>query len=202
MSDEARQMNQLLTQAKQGNRAALDDLCRALAERLRVALQLRLWGWSRQNQEDILQNTLLVFAEKYDHIEDNPHIFALQVMHNKIGDAMRRMKSSDLVTITLTDSVEADPDPASAIVQMSDTDPESSYGEHIDGTALLERIHNELVQLPRFCRLFVVAMLEGKQVSEVWEFAHTAEPSMSRSAFDKRIFMCRKRLREAIGLDQ
>ncbi|MBI5058902.1 hypothetical protein HZB60_03840 [candidate division KSB1 bacterium] len=194
-------MNQLLSQAKRGNRAALDKLCRALAERLRVALQSRLWGWSRQDQEDILQNTLLVFADKYSHIEDNPHIFALQVMHNKIGDALRHMKSSASIRGNRADFADSDVDETSEAVPIGETDPESNYGARIDGTALLQRIHAELVRLPRFCRMFIVAMLEGKAVLDVWDVAHTAEPYLTRRAFDKRIFMCRKRLREAIGLN-
>ena len=202
MSNEARQMNQLLTQAKRGDRAALDGLCHALEERLRVIIQSWLWRWSRPDREDILQDTLLIIVEKYDKIEDNPHQFALQVMRNKVGDALRHARAVGMVSVNFSGGVESGSAAVSESAALSEADPEGTYGGRIDGSAMLEDIHAAIVHLPRFCKLFVVAMLEGKAVSEVWELAQHAEPRLTRSAFDKRIFVCRRQLREVIGFDR
>jgi hypothetical protein len=35
-------------------------------------------------------------------------------------------------------------------------------------------------------------------VAEIWERVHKLEPSLARGAFDKRIFDCKKKLRELL----
>ncbi len=199
-TDEARYLNALLGRAKGGDRGALDDLCRALEERLRVVIQSWRWGWSRADREDVLQNTLTVFAERYVTVEDNPHHFALRVMRNKAGDAIRHAKTIDRMTFHRTTIQESGAGDPPGIDLAGAPDPETEYGSRIDGTELIGRIRAEVVRLPQFCRLFFIAMLEGRQVNEVWQVIQSVEPRLSRSGFDKRIFLCRQRLREAVGL--
>ena len=195
-------MNTLLTEAKHGKREALDELCRALEVRLRAVIQSRLWRWSRQDQEEILQDSLLLFTQKYDRIQDNPQYYALQVLHNKIGDAVRHVTFMQKVMASGAPTDEFGLVGPTETEPVGQTDPESDYGERLDQRALLDRILAEAAKMPPFCKLFFMAMLKGKTIGEVWKVVHRAERKVSRSTFYKRIFDCRKKLRFAIGLDQ
>jgi DNA-directed RNA polymerase specialized sigma24 family protein len=195
-------MNALLLEAKRGNREALDELCRALQVRLRAVIQSRLWRWSRQDQEEILQDSLLLFAQKYDFIQDNPQYYALQVLHNKIGDAVRHATFVSRKVVSKVSAAEPGSAEPCDTEPVGQDDPETDYEECLDQRALLDRILAEASNMPSFCKLFIMGMLKGKTVSEVWKVVHRAEPGVSRNAFYKRIFDCRMRLRMAVGLDQ
>ena len=79
--------NGLLAKAKSGDQGSVDQLYKELNVRLQSVIQYRLWGWSKEDLDDIVQNTLMVFCEKLNQIESNPHYFALNIMRNKVGDA-------------------------------------------------------------------------------------------------------------------
>lgn len=143
--------------------------------------------------DDILQNTLLVVAEKLDQPDMNPPRFALTVLRNKIGDALRahaagrRMQSMDAHR-------EADDRPSLPGFAAEVPDP----GEAIDRGMLAARIREAIKKLSKFCQGFFLSALEGRDVGEFWELALQTEPKLKRSAFDKRVFDCRQRLRKEL----
>ena len=80
----------LLKDAQGGDQRRQDELFEALNVRLRMIIQYRCWGWSAQDQEDILQETLEVFWDKLNSISDHPETYALKILRNKIGDELRK----------------------------------------------------------------------------------------------------------------
>ena len=82
--------NDLLQKAKAGKSEARDEIFRELSVKLVLVAQYRLIGWSRQDQEDLVQESLFILLQKLNRIESNPHLYAYKILHNKIGDALRR----------------------------------------------------------------------------------------------------------------
>jgi hypothetical protein len=50
-------------------------------------------------------------------------------------------------------------------------------------------------KLNPFCRAVFKGIIEGLPISEIWGSIRQIDPKLSRSAFDKRIFDCRRKLR-------
>lgn len=198
-SADAALLNRLLVHAQSGESAALNELCRSLQVRLRPILQSRLWGWPAADLDDILQNTLLVFVEKLPDIRDNPHYVALSILRNKIGDALRGSRRQTDVSVTATDAREADSNSSTEDQAAILPDPASDFEEQVSSRQMLDLVRAAIVRLPALCRILFTAMLEDRTIKEVWELFQQREPNLSRSAFDKRTFDCRRRLRRIIG---
>jgi DNA-directed RNA polymerase specialized sigma24 family protein len=192
-------LNELLARAQNDEADATNELCRILLVRLRPILQSRLWGWPAADLEDILQNTLLVFVEKLKQVSDNPQYVALAILRNKIGDALRNARKTPDVRLSATDATDTDGSDQTEDWSITLTDPESDFAERIGSRQALERLRAAIFRLPNFCRTFFTAMLENRTIMEVWELFQECEPGLKRSAFDKRIFDCRQRLRRMIG---
>jgi DNA-directed RNA polymerase specialized sigma24 family protein len=187
--------NDLLAKAKSGVPGADDQLCKELEVRLRSVIQYRLWGWSKEDLDDIIQNTLVVFCEKINQIDSNPHYFALNIMRNKVGDALRSHKSGREVSLEpgeANDGLSGIPTPIETI---SDDDERSDFTQEIENKELNEKIRLAIKKMSTFCKTFFLAVLEDQPISEIWDCFRQAERDLSRSTFDKRIFDCRKRLR-------
>jgi DNA-directed RNA polymerase specialized sigma24 family protein len=190
-------LNQLLQCAKDGDPKALNQLCQEIQVRLRPILKHRLWEWDSNSLEDILQNTMVVFVEKLMQIENNPHFFAISVLRFKIGDALKSKKKQRKTTESL-DSIESEEEPIGKGQLMSLADPDSDFTVPQEIRFMTEQIRSAILKLGKFCKTFFVAMLEERTVSEVWDLFQKLEPGLKRSAFDKRIFDCRRRLKTII----
>jgi DNA-directed RNA polymerase specialized sigma24 family protein len=188
--------NSLLQKAKNGGDVAQNALCRALEVRLHPILQSRLWGWPKEDHEDILQNTLIVVIEKINQIDSNPHYFALNVLRNKIGDALRGRQGHRETGLDLGYNDDSSGQESRAEHSMAFADPEQDIAGQAELGDFTQRIRNALRQLSKFCQAFFLAMLEDRSVGEVWELFSSREPKLTRSAFDKRVFDCRKRMRQ------
>ena len=146
------------------------------------------------DRDDILQNTLLVVAEKLDQPDLNPPRFALTVLRNKIGDALRAHQAGGRRMQSMDARNEDDDRPHVPGFAAENPDP----GDTIDHERLTARIRDAIKKLSKFCQAFFLAAMEGREVGEVWELAIQLEPNLKRSAFDKRIFDCRQRLRKEL----
>lgn len=170
---------------------AREALYRELSVRLRLILQYRLWGWSKQDREDIVQESLCTLERKLDQVNSNPHLFACKILHNKIGDALRRRKVANV-------SLQTDPvDDLGSPVILPDKDSDGLLAE-IDARYRIELVQNAIKDLSSFCREFFLGILEGRKVQELWRHFRRLEPDLQRSTFDKRIFDCRKRLKQLV----
>ena len=82
---EEKDWNALLMGAKNGDSQKKNQLFSNLSVTLRPFLQYRLRGWSVEDREDILQETLITIDRKLEAVESNPHKYAIGVLRNKIG---------------------------------------------------------------------------------------------------------------------
>lgn len=185
--------NELLQRSKDGDHTLRERLFSELWVRLRAVAQYRLRGWDAADLDDVVQNALLVVHEKLQDIAENPHHFALNVLRNKIGDALRARAGGRTVTIR----EERGDDEDFSSLQLAAPDPDLDAA--IDRHQLMRRIVEVLPKLSKFCQAFFLASLEGQSVGEVWDLALAGEPTLKRSAFDKRLFDCRMRLRQLLG---
>ncbi len=185
--------NDLLLRAKAGNDRAMDELFLALTVRLTPIVQSRLRGWPTAAHEDILQNTLLVVAEKIADVKENPHHFALVILRNKIGDALRQRAGNRMETLQEEPSRDDD---RSKWHRLESQNPDPH--EEIDRKGLTEKILQVIPKLSAFCQSFFLAALNGRDIGEIWEMALGTEPELKRATFDKRIFDCRKRLKQEV----
>jgi len=185
----------LLKQAQNDVVSAITELFAKLAVTLRPIVQYRLRGWSNQDHDDILQETLITFAKKLKEIESGPQHYAAGILRNKIGDALRsRERRSE---ISWSDHpVETSPawrlEVEAALQQKN---PEGDLLGQIDNEELIGSIRSAIGKLSLFCQAFYVGILEGQSMVDLWDLFKTVEPALERSAFRKRIFTCRLKLK-------
>ncbi len=186
----------LLKRAQDGDRGSRNDLCGKIKVRLGPILQYRLWGWSSEELEDILQDTLVVFLQKLDQIKSNPHLYTLEVLRHKIGDALRTHKrviavgsSEGQVPIEEVSGEETGGNIAQA---------GGNFTDDLETKDLADYIRKVIKKLSLFCQTFFLAILEDQTIGEVWHLSREVEPDLHRSTFDKRVFDCRRRLRKLV----
>lgn len=195
--ENAPDFDKLLRACKSGDPAARERLFGLLQVRLRSILKYRLRGWPVEELEDILQDALLVVAEKLDQVESNPHYYALDVLRKKIGSSISRRHRRINLSIDPTGGNE-DQDDSGAVAS-----PAMLPSHEIDMTALesadtAEVIRKAIGQLSPLCQALFTALLEKRSVAETWELFGMAESGLRRSTFDKRVFDCRRKLRRLL----
>lgn len=188
--------SELLRGAQAGQTLAREELCRELTVRLRQVVKHRVWDWPRQDQEDLVQDCLVTFLQKLDQVNSSPQGYACEILRYKIGNALQRKSAYvHIQTDKQNDSNALNAAPA-LTQRPEDTDGFVTEIERRDST---KRIADAIERLPDFCRNLFLGLLQEKSVLELWTFFRSREPELQRSAFDKRIFDCRRRLRLLIG---
>jgi DNA-directed RNA polymerase specialized sigma24 family protein len=184
----------LLKLARASDPVAREELFKALEVRLRPVVQYRLRGWSDQAHREILQATLAVVFMKLNEIDDNPDHFALSVLRNKIGDALRSKSRHAYLSISPTGAAETEESQRSDVISDLPS-PDSDFTKRLEKNDLIRAIRSVIHKLPVLCQSLFTGMLEHRSIIEIWELHSSIDPTLSRSTFDKRIFDCRKKLR-------
>ena len=190
--------NSLLNSSKAGLDADRDRLFELLLVRLVTICQYRLRGWPSEEIEDIVQDSLAIVFEKLATVNDNPHYFALAVLENRIGGVLRQKRRRTMISLNPTGTLGEQDDVQGADMQL----PSESYDEmldHLHESDLSDKLLRALRKLSPLCQAIFLALLKYRAVAEVWEEYQEREPKLSRNAFDKRLFDCRKKLRELTG---
>ncbi len=185
--------NSLLNNAKAGNDSDRNRLLEQLHKRLIEIGRSRLRGWPIEEIEDIVQDSLVVFLSKIEAVNDNPHHFAHVVLLNKIGGLLRQRKRRTMISLNPTGAV-SEQEETKQELQL----PSESYDEmldHMRGSEIAEKLRIALKQLSPLCQAVFLALLNLGSVAEVWSEYQDRTPRITRSAFDKRISDCRKKLR-------
>jgi RNA polymerase sigma factor (sigma-70 family) len=188
----------LLRAAQSGDAEAVNSLLSRLAVTLRTILQYRLRGWSREDREDLLQETLITFSQKLPGLKSNPHYYAAAILRNKIGDALRSRRGFRQVSL---DAI-SDRHPPELqkeiynLLEAQTADPDVQKQMEFQENHTL--IQNALKRLSIFCQTFFLGVLEQRSAEELWRLFLQAEPGLKRGAFRKRIFDCRMRLKEIL----
>lgn len=186
----------LLRRAQEGDGQAQNDLCGKIKVRLGPILQYRLWGWSPEEYEDILQDTLIVFLQKLDQIKSNPHHYALEILRHKIGDVLRIHKRG--IAVGYNEGPTPVREAPVEEVTRSAAQPGGDFREEVEAKDLADYIRKVIKKLSLFCQTFFLAILEDQTIGEVWQLVQEMEPNLHRSTFDKRVFDCRRRLRQLV----
>jgi DNA-directed RNA polymerase specialized sigma24 family protein len=190
-------VNSLLINSKRGDSAAREELFRHLHVRLRMILKYRLRGWPAEDLDDVLQDTLTVVAERLLEIEAYPDIFALHVLRNKIGNRISVRRRRTYVSLHPTGGDDLDAQSDAAVSGLSRAAPaELEHDPAINETA--EAVRRAVHLLSPLCQALIVALLERRSVSETWEYFYDADHSLKRSTYDKRLFDCRRKLRQLL----
>jgi len=188
--------DELLSRAQEGDEVAQNDLSGKILVRLRPILQYRLWGWSPEEHEDILQDTLMVFVQKLNQIKSNPHHYALAILRNKIGDTLRAQKRDIAV-----ESYEGHVPAAQVSVEAPPWNAARAGGDftgELEAKELRNQIRGVIRSLSLFCQTLFLAILEDQTIGDVWQLVQEVEPDLQRSTFDKRVFDCRRKLRQLV----
>jgi RNA polymerase sigma factor (sigma-70 family) len=194
---EQSEYDDLLNRSKRGDLEAREQLFRQLQVRLRSILKYRLWGWSRDELEDILQDTVLVVTEHLNEVESHPDRYALQVMRNKIGNRIARHRRVH-ISIDPTGSTSDQDDDSISNAAAVIASPDTGIAE-VEDADLADRIRTAIKQLSPMCQVLFTALLENRSVADTWDFFRTVQKDLHRTTFDKRLFDCRRRLRQLLG---
>ncbi len=190
---------ELVSRAKMGDLDAMNTLSVALTERLRVVVKHRVWAWPAEEQADLVQTSLSIFLGKLHEIRGSPAAFAIQILANQIGNELQRKRRRTGLAI-INDPGQSTP-LESGLMSLSNSAELASADNAdrgLESREQLQLIIRTIDQLKPFCRVVFKGMIEDRSIGDIWEAVLKAEPALSRSAFDKRIYECRKRLRDLI----
>lgn len=191
----------LTCRAQGGDQAALDILCRELAVRLGTIVKHKLWWWSPADQDDVLQGALMLFAEKFHEVAENPCAYAVQILHYCIGNEIqkRRRQQRRIAGIDTNDREDDFSGNASLSAQnflVSDDDPARS----VESREELEIVIRAIDRLKPFCQIVFKGMIEELSMGEIWQSVNGVEPRLTLPTFYKRVFDCRKKLRHLLSV--
>ena len=108
---------------------------------------------------------------------------------------LRCHKSTREVSLEPSEAKDGLTDIPTPIETISNDDERRDFTQEIENKELNDKIRIAIKKMSTFCKTFFLAVLEDQPISEIWDCFQQAEPDLSRSTFDKRIFDCRKRLR-------
>jgi RNA polymerase sigma factor (sigma-70 family) len=186
--------NNLLWAAKTGDSSAKSLLFRELEVRLRLIVEYRLYASPKDHLDDIVQDCLVVLAEKFGEIERDPHRYALTILKNKSLHYLRARYQNRTEALDEGDC---------SIGSVSRHDARGGgLHEIVEASDSLEHVKQAIAKLSPLCRRIFLRILEGKPLSEVWAEIREEEPSLKRATFDKRVFDCRARLRSLVEEEQ
>ena len=188
----------MLWQAQKGEQQAQNKLFEKLSVTLRPFLESRLRGWSREDKDDILQETLITIGVKLDYIQNNPHKYGVKVLRNKIGHALRNSQHKKMVSADANANL-VSPALKQAIERgLSHGKPGNDLLDDLARKEEIERIQAVVEKLPPFCRTFFLGILSGRNRKELWRLFKTLNPGLKRGTYRKRIFDCRMKLVELL----
>jgi RNA polymerase sigma factor (sigma-70 family) len=190
--------NQLLQELKSGNSAAREQLFEQLNVRLRSILKYRLRGWPIEELDDILQDTMLVLADKLDQVESNPDLFALTVLRNKIGNYISLHRRRVEISVDPTDCNSEKGESETVILSEKQSGNDDQLNRLVS-SEIATTIRQAIRKLTPLCQALFAALFENLSVAETWELLHSVEKNLQRSAFDKRLFDCRSKLRKLLA---
>lgn len=173
----------LLKGAQKGEKECETELITLLRVRFHQILRYRLYGWSVQDREDILEEALGDFWVKLEsgNVKCTPQVYAHRILLNIVNrEIKRKLKRRE---ISLNEDVRMD------------YNEEKSAADESERSEIAELIKVEIMNMSRFCQAFFLIILEDRKIKDVWELFLRKEPNLTRSAFDLRTRRCRQRLK-------
>lgn len=188
-------LEELFQRAKAGDEASLTSLYSIVRVRLLALTRYKVRSWSREDHEDLVQETMAIFSRDLQKIEHNPLIYAHSILQKRIWNEMdkaHRSRQASLEPFTSGNSKDDQPNIAdSSFMQDGSVDIERD----IEDKERVERVWQAIQSLNHeFCKPLLTGIIQGLEVSELWEKFSELDPNLSRNTFYKRVFDCRKRL--------
>ena len=190
--------NELLWQAQRGEQQAQNRLFKELSVTLRPFLESRLRGWSREDKDDVLQETFIIIGAKLQDIQTNPHRYGIKVLRNKIGHALRNPPHKRMVSADSADDYKSSALRQAIARSLSHESSGNDLLDELGKKEEIERIQTAVHKLPTFCRAFFLGILNGRTRKELWRLFKTSDPGLKRGTYRKRIFDCRMKLAELL----
>ena len=169
----ADQMNLLLEKARGGDARARERLFTLLRPGLLLMARARLRGGLAGWIEDAVQETLLVVARKLNTIRDQPHVYAAEVLRNKVGKIYR--DGQPLPTNSRLQEAVRKGEWYDPIIWGDFTDP-----------LLREHISKVFKTLESSCQDLIAALARGVTVAELYAL----HPDVNQSTVRYRKRMC------------
>lgn len=190
----------LLSRAKSGDEAGLDELCGIVRVRLLGLVRFKVRGWSREDHEDLVQETLTIFVRDLPKIEHSPLTYAHAILQKRIWNELDKARRHREVSLDARSSSDGGGDSADAFGGRLLGDDSVNVADDVERKLQLERVWRAIQSLHHeFCKPLLTALMEGYEIGELWERFHKLDPRLSRNTFYKRVFDCRKRLWAILG---
>ncbi|HEY3296111.1 MAG TPA: hypothetical protein VGL38_11800 [bacterium] len=179
-------LESLFGRAQQGDIHCLNAFCGAIRGGLIAIATYRLPGKSRELVEDIVQDTLAIFSQKVAEVNTSPTAYVRGILYRRIGNELQRLSGS--TSVTLDGDHPAAATPAHFVRQVEDRDT-------------IQTCATAIRRMGEPCRSLLVGILRGLSVGEIWATFREGHPEMKRSAFDHRLYLCRRHLLKLMEVD-
>lgn len=178
------QLHTLFARGQAGDREALDDFCMLIRPGLLLILRLKLKGWPSELIEDLVQDTLLTIVTKAASVEGSPTSFALTILHNKIGNVLKRKASLREVAMQ-----EGNPglDEQAKLNHLE-------FMNTVEQRDTLDAAVQVISKMNDPCRTLLIGTLEEKSMSDLWLYYSVVVANPSRSKFYKQLKACQRQL--------
>ena len=158
-------IEELLKQAKAGDRFSSDTLFELVRVRLLGLVRFKVRGWPREDYEDLVQETMAIFARDLQKIEHNPLIYAHAILQKRIWNELDKARRSREVSLDrrLADNPDSESDalPVDRLLQDNTTD----VADEIERKVKLERVWHAIQSLNHeFCKPLLTAIMEGYEM--------------------------------------
>jgi DNA-directed RNA polymerase specialized sigma24 family protein len=199
-SPEYPDLDLLLKRAKSGDQTGMDELCGVVRVRLMGLVRFKVRGWSREDHEDLVQETLAILIRDLHKIENNPLAYAHAILQKRVWNEMDRARRTREVSLDdRTSETDAGQSGASANERLLH-DHSADVADEVERRIRVERVWLAVQSLSHdFCRPLLTAIMEGYEIGELWERFRKLEPGLTRNTFYKRVFDCRRRLWAVLG---
>jgi len=165
-------------------------------------VRFKVRGWSREDHEDLVQDTLTIFVRDLNKIEHSPLTYAYAILQKRIWNELDKARRSREVPLDVQSTGNESGGFVHALESRLLRDDSVDVADDVERKAKLERVWRAIQSLGReFCKPLLTAIMEGFEIGELWERFSQLDPNLTRNAFYKRVFDCRKRLWEILGGD-
>jgi DNA-directed RNA polymerase specialized sigma24 family protein len=190
----------LLQRAKSGDEAGLDELCGVVRVRLLGLVRFKVRGWSREDHEDLVQETLTIFVRDLHKIEHRPLTYAHAILQKRIWNELDKARRSREVSLDQRLPQDTFSDAVDALDDRLLRDPAVDVAGEVERKVELERVWRAIQSLHHeFCKPLLTAIVEGYEIGELWKRFSKLDPNLHRNTFYKRVFDCRRRLWAILG---
>ncbi|MCB9367156.1 MAG: hypothetical protein H6508_08260 [Calditrichaeota bacterium] len=180
-------IDEVFTLARDGDASALDEYCKRVRPGLIQIASFQIYDITREEAEDLAHETLAVFVQKYQEVTTSSTAYLRSILYNNMKNFLRGQIKSRQREVTSNGGTY--------------THNVRSSEHEVEKRELLERAEQTISGMSEPCKTLLIGLIEGYKVKELWERMLELEPNLRRSTFDRRLYVCRRRLWELLGIE-